>query len=184
MLCYCGASVLLLWLWGSAWQGSSLRGSWEKVKMVASTLSLLSLNSQKTPSINYWWKPLRSSAKSGKCVVICGVHVYGRVLVSVCVVGSEGHTDEERRRWRNKGKKIKERNKWGTWLQIKSRYIWAISRYFLIWGVAWVLRGNETCLTLPSFVLVFSWNRNFRLESRIDRKIHRKKYIWIWSFQV
>lgn len=32
-----------------AWRGSSERGSWEKVEMVASTRSLHSLNSQKIP---------------------------------------------------------------------------------------------------------------------------------------
>lgn len=68
-------------------------------------------------------------------------------------------------------------SEWGTWLQIKSRYILAILRSFQIWGVAWVLWGNETSLTLPSFVLVFSWNRNFKLEARIDRKIHRKIHL-------
>lgn len=50
MLCYVIVErlceVLLLYLWGSSWQACSLRGPWEKVKMVASTCSLQSLNSQ------------------------------------------------------------------------------------------------------------------------------------------
>lgn len=95
--------VLLWWPWSAP-----LHGSWEKVKMVASARSLHSLNSQKIPLINYWSKPLQSSAKKSQ---VCSDSRRPCVWECVSVGVAEGENGGkwgayrwgEKKRWRNKG---------------------------------------------------------------------------------